>query len=285
MRAHYFYRRLQVAAFALLAIALAPPSYGGENTPKPAASSGKLRITGAGSLVPLVSEVARRFEESHPGVKIDVRGGGTARGLADLRSGASDIGMVAFSLGDRERDLFRFPIARDGIAVIVNAQNNLRALNSNTLSDILTGKITNWKALGGPDAALLLALGPEGGGSSEIFAQHLKLQHAQLAPHTPIITTEDAIAFVSKKPNGLAVGSIGVVERSARAGAPIKLIAYNGFPATSRTVENHLYALTRPLTLVSRGAPEGLQKQFIDYALSPTLIDLQLKYGFVPYRD
>ncbi|MGZ5137766.1 MAG: hypothetical protein ACXWCX_08185 [Burkholderiales bacterium] len=81
------------------------------------------------------------------------------------------------------------------------------------------------------------------------------------------------------------MGSIGVVERSARAGAPIKLIAYNGFPATSRTVENHLYALTRPLTLVSRGAPEGLQKQFIDYALSPPLIDLQLKYGFVPYRD
>jgi phosphate transport system substrate-binding protein len=274
-----------VAAFVLLAIALAPASYGGENRLNPAASSGKLTITGAASLLPLVTEIARRFEKSHPGVTIDVRGGGTARGLADVRSGASDIGMVSRSLRNDERDLFAFPIARDGIAVIVNAQNNLKALNRNTLSDILTGKIANWKALGGPDAALVLALGPEGGGSSEIFAQHLKLQHAQLAAHTVIITTEDAIAFVSKKPNGLALGSIGVVERSARAGAPIKVVPYNGFPATSRTVENHLYALTRPVTLISRRAPDGLRKRFIDYALSPTLIDLQLKHGFVPYRD
>jgi phosphate transport system substrate-binding protein len=264
---------------------LASTGHAAEYPPGTGALSGKLRITGSSSLFPLVTEIARRFEEFRPGVKIDVQEGGTALGIADVRSGASDIGMLARGLGDRDRDLFGFPIARDGIAVIVNSQNNLTAINSTTLTDILTGKIANWKTLGGIDAPLVLALGRQGGGSAEVLAQHLKLQHAQLVQHTPIITTEEAIAFVSKKPNGLALGSIGAAERSARAGAPIKLIAYNGFPATSRTVENHLYALTRPVTLITRKPPEGLQKQFIDFALSPSVIDLQLKYGFVPYRD
>jgi phosphate transport system substrate-binding protein len=277
------YRRLKVAILAWLVLGLAIPAYAGESVR--ASSTAVLRVSGAASLVPLVTELARRFEESHPGIKIDVRGGGTAQALIDVRLGVSDIGMVGRSIGDRASDLFGFPIARDGVAVIVNRQNSLTAVNSSTLADILTGKISNWKTLGGADAPVALALGPQGGGSSAIVSQHLKLHHGQLAQHTRVTTTEDAVAFVSKTPNGLAMGSIGVLERSVRAGASIKLLGYNGFPATSRTVENRVYALTRPVTLVTRQAPEGVQKEFIDYALSPAVIDLQLKHGFVPYKN
>jgi phosphate transport system substrate-binding protein len=279
------FQRLSIAALVVLTLAFFPCSHAGESTPNQVTPSAKLRISGSASLLPLLTEIARRFEEFNPGVKIDVRGGGTAAGLADLRSGASDIGMMARSLSDTEKDLFAFPIARDGIAVVVNARNRVTALSNKTLTDVLTGKIDNWKSLGGLDAPVVLALGPEGGGSWETLAQHLKLRYTQVAPHQSITTTEDAIAFVSQKPNGLATGSIGVLERKAREGAPIKLLDYDGFPAASRTVENHLYALARPVVLVTRRAPEGLNKQFIDYALSPALIDLQLKYGFVPYKD
>ncbi|HEY0337403.1 MAG TPA: hypothetical protein VGC70_08700, partial [Burkholderiales bacterium] len=74
-------------------------------------------------------------------------------------------------------------------------------------------------------------------------------------------------------------------ERSIRSGLSIKLVAYNGVPASSRSIQNHDYALSRPLTLITRQLPQGLQKHFIDYALSHDVIDLQVKFGFVPYQE
>ena len=74
-------------------------------------------------------------------------------------------------------------------------------------------------------------------------------------------------------------------ERSAQAGVGIKLLAYNGSTASSRTIQNHNYMLSRPMTLVTHYLPQGLQKQFIDYALSSDVVDLQVKYGFVPYQE
>jgi phosphate transport system substrate-binding protein len=282
---HALCGRLRALILALAAVALATVGYAQKPSKSADRAHNKLRITGSLVLFPLVTDIARRFEESHPGIKIEVQAGGAIKGTVDVRSGASDIGMLPRGLRDADRELFAFPIARDGIAVIVNGENNLTGITTNQLSGILTGKISNWSAVGGRDAPVALALRREGEGSTEIIVQHLKLQRAQLTQHTPIVTTADAIAFVSTTPNGVALASIGGAERLARDGVPIKLLSYNGFPARSRTIQNHLYALSRPLTLITRKPPEGLQKQFIDYALSPRVTDLLLKYGFVPYEN
>jgi len=273
-----------VAALALALLVLADYSH----AQQPARSGlvkDQLRITGSLTVYPLVSDIAHRFEEQHPGVKIDVEAGGSAKAQIDVRVGTADIGMLPRALRSSDHDLFAYPIARDGIAAIVNHDNPVRGITTDQLAGIISGHISNWKALGGRDAPIRLALREQPEGSTDMILEHLKLRRAQLTSHTSINTTADAITFAANAPDGIALASIGQAERSARAGVRIKLLAYNGFPAESRTIQNHLYALSRPLTLITRRPPEGLQKQFIDYAMSKSVIDLQLKYGFVPYEQ
>jgi phosphate transport system substrate-binding protein len=232
-----------------------------------------------------MAEIGARFETLHPGVKIDVAPGGSAKALVDLRSGASDIAMLPRGLRSTDHDLFAFPIARDGIAVIVNRDNPVRELNSAQLTSVLTGRISNWKALAPLDAPIQLGLRDQPEGSADMVLQHLKLQPTQVTPHASINATSDAISFVANGRNRMALASIGEAERSARNGVAIKLLGYEGFPATSRTIHNHLYGLTRAMSLITRRPPEGLQKQFLEYATSTAVLDLLLKYGFVPYEQ
>jgi phosphate transport system substrate-binding protein len=280
---HSLGAQLQAVAFAWLLFVHAPQALA-QRLAGSTAAEAKLSIDGSFLLVPILTDMARRFEGFNPGVRIDVRSSGTGKGLADLRSGVSDIAMAPRALRESERDLFAFPIARDGVAVIVNTANPVRGISSSQLTDILVGRISNWTALNGLDAPVKLAW-RQGEGSTEFVLEHLKLRRAQIGPHTAIVTNEDAIKFVANTPDGVALASVGLSERSARERTPIKLLAYNGFPAASRTIQNHVYSLSRPLTLITRRPPEGVQKQFIDFAMSKKVIDLQLKYGFVPYEE
>jgi phosphate transport system substrate-binding protein len=253
-----------------------------QSTPKPL--RGKLTVSGAATLFPLMNDIARRYESLHAGVTIDVRSAGSGKGLADVRAGAVDIGMMSRALLNDEGDLFAYPIARDGVAVIVHRDNPVKGVTRQQLSALLTGQITNWKTLTGQHAPVNVAW-RRGHGSFELMLERLNLKREQIVGQVLTGPTEDGIKFAAANKNGLTLASVGESERSMRSGVPIKLLAYNGVPASSRTIQNHGYALSRPLTLITRQLPQGLQKQFIDYALSQDVIDLQVKYGFVPYQE
>jgi phosphate transport system substrate-binding protein len=276
--------RLQGLALVFLSLLQAPQALG-QTSPGPGTVSSKLRISGSLILFPLVTDIAHRFEAQHPGISVDVQPGGASKGEADVRSGASEIGMLPRGLTDTDRDLFAFPIARGGVAVIVNAKNPVNAINTGQLIGIVTGRISNWSALGGRDAPVNLALRREGEGTTEFILGQLKLRRAQVTQHTPITSGAAAINFAATTEHGVALASVGAARRSARAGLPIKLLAYNGVSPDQRTIQNHVYALSRPLTLITRSLPKGLEKQFIEYALSKTVMDLQLRHGFVPYEE
>jgi len=252
---------------------------------QPSTEARPLVVTGSSTIYPLMLEIGRRFERLNPGVAIDVMSGGSGRGLADLRAGISDIAMVSRSLADNERDLFAFSLCRDGAAIVVNRSNPLKGLSSRQLSELLTGKITNWKQLGVRPGAINLAWRAEGQAIPELIQQHLGLKPGQIRGHATIFENADAIAFVAKDRNAITFVALGVAERSVKAGAAVKLLAYGGITASTRAVRDHTYLLSRPLSLVTRTPPTGLQKRLIDYAGSSAVIDLQEKHGFVPYQD
>src|SRR2546423_5502373 len=110
--------------FLILALALysllASSGHAQESTPK---LRGKLTVSGAATLFPLVNDIALRYEHLYPGVRIDVRSVGSGNGVADVRSGAADIGMLSRALLGNERDLFSYPVARGGVAVVVHRDN------------------------------------------------------------------------------------------------------------------------------------------------------------------
>jgi len=249
------------------------------------AAPAKLVITGSSTMAPLVTEMARSFEKLHPTIKVEVNGGGSGKGISDLRSGASNISMTSRLLLDSERDLFSIPIARDGVAFLVHASNPVKQISANQLVGVLTGKITNWKSLGGKDAAVTLIWGGKGQGTSELLLDHLKLSDAELRSYSTIVDNAERIRQVERNVNAIAPNSIGQSERATRAGSPVSALAYEHVTATPKTIRNGSYALSRPLMLVTRGLPQGAEKRFIDFALSGHVADLFAKYDFVAYQD
>lgn len=272
-------------AAAMVLLSLVPTQGGAQTSPGTGVPQRSLVVTGSSTVSPLMTDIARRFEGMHRGVSIEVRAVGSARGIADLRAGAAHIAMVARQLVDSERELFAFPLCRDGAAIVVHRANPVTGLSSHQLAEMVTGRISDWKQLGAPAGAIRLAWRTEGQAIPDLVLQQLKLKPEQIRSHTTIFENTDAVAFVANDRNAITLAALGVAERSLKSGAPIKLLAYQGIPASTRAVRDHTYLLSRPLLLVTRSTPTGLQKQLVDYAASAAVIDLKEKHGFVPYQE
>ena len=245
----------------------------------------RLVVSGSTTVYPLMSDIVERFIALNPGITIDLHSGGTGKGITELRNRAADIAMVSRQLGENERDLFSFPLCRDGAAIIVHRSNAVKGLTGRQLSGVLTGKIANWKQLGARPGPIRLAWRTETQAIPEMILQQLKLKPQQVRSHDTILENADAVEFVANDTSAISLVALGVAERSAKSGAAIKLLAYEGVAASTRTVRDHTYLLSRPLLLVTRTAPTALQKRLIDYALSGAVTDLHEKHGFVPYQD
>lgn len=247
------------------------------------AVAAKLVIAGSSTVSPVMRDIARRFESSHPGTSVEVRTLGSGPGVGELRAGRCEIAMISRPVGEAERDLFSFPLARDGAAIVVNRSNPVRNITAPQLAELLTGKLTSWSELGGPARPIRVAWRPEGQGLPEIVLQQLKLKYADVRSHAVFFENSDAVKYAAENRDAVAFAALGVVERLAKAGHPVKTLSYEGVPASSASLRDHTYALSRPLILLTRSMPGGLQKQLIDYATSRAVVDLLQKYGHIPY--
>ena len=268
--------------FLLSTLASGSGSRAEPSAPLPAT---QLLLTGSSTMAPLMVEITKRFETLHPGIRIEVRMGGSGRGIGDARQGKADIGMVSRALGETEHDLYGIPIARDGVAIIVHKDNPVNALSDHQLSDIYSGKIANWQQVGGRAMPLRVLAAPPEGGSSELFTHYLQLPYDRIKAKERIGPNAERIAAVAADPRAIVYVSVGEAERKARDGAPIKLLAIDGVTASSRNVRSGNYPLSRPLTLVTRGTPSGKTRAFIEYCVSSQVTDLVLAFDFVPYLD
>ncbi|TVS05514.1 MAG: phosphate ABC transporter substrate-binding protein, partial [Phycisphaerales bacterium] len=103
-----------------------------------------VRITGSSTMAPLIAELASVYEKENAGVRIDIETGGTSRGIADVRRGVADIGMVSRALSPGEADLDARTIARDGVALVVHASNPIASLSAEEVRSIFTGRVSDW---------------------------------------------------------------------------------------------------------------------------------------------
>lgn len=246
------------------------------------AASQRLVLTGSSTVAPLVGEIARRFESTNPGVRIDVQTGGSSRGINDVRNGIADMGMVSRALKPQENDLQAFAIALDGISIILHASNRVIALNQQQVVDIFTGKITNWKTVGGQDARITVINKAEGRSTLELFLHYLGLRNSQVKAHVIIGDNPQGIKAVAGNPNSIGYVSIGAAESEAERGVLIRLLPLDDVKASIASVRSGRFPLSRPLNLITRSTPNGLAKDFIDFARSKQVHDLIEAQYFVP---
>lgn len=245
-------------------------------------SSGQLVLTGSSTIAPLATEIGKRFEEAHPDVQVDVQTGGSSRGIADARSGVADIGMASRSLKDEEANLLAFTLALDGISLIAHRDNPVQTLSDDQVRSIYTGEISNWEEVGGNDAPITVVNKAEGRSTLELFLEHFGLEGTDVQADTVIGDNEQGIKTVAGDPNSVGYVSIGTAEYNAADGVPIKLLPAGGVEASTENVRNGTFPISRPLNLVTESQPEGLRKEFIDFAQSNDVQDLVEEQFFVP---
>lgn len=282
----FFVLKKYAALVALsMAILLCVPVSAGAQKTAGDQLTGKLVITGASTLAPLIAEIGKRFESLHPAVRIDVQSGGSSRGVADARQGLADIGMVSRAMKEDERDLSAFPVARDGVCPILHHENPVQALADEQVVAIYTGKITNWKTVGGADAPITVVNKAEGRSTLEVFLQYFKLKNVEVRAQVVIGENEQGVKTVAGNRNAIGYVSIGTAEYDAAHGVPIKLLPIGGVVASTENVAKGIFPLSRPLHLVTRASPSGLAKDFIEYAQSKAVHDLIRQQYFVPLAD
>lgn len=272
----------RVVCIAIFSVCLAGCRQEGAGSLSTNAST-KLTLTGSSTVGPLSAEIGKRFESLRPGVHVDVQTGGSSRGVTDAQRGLADIGDVSRDLSPEESasGLVSTAIALDGICVITNSANPIKELTKDQITAIYLGKLTNWKQVGGNDAAITVINKDEGRSTLELFLNFLKITNTDVKASAVIGDNEQGIKTVAGNPDAIGYVSIGTAEYDASHGSAIKLLPMNGVAATVENVRNGTFPLSRPLNLVTNGKPKGLAKEFIDFAKSSQVQDIVKDQYFV----
>ncbi len=245
----------------------------------------ELVVTGSSTLAPLVSDMARRFEARHDGIRLSVQAGGSSRGIADTRRGTADIGMVSRGLTDAERATYGLeahPVALDGLCLIVHRDNLVESVTHAEVRKIYTGELTRWQALGGDAADIVVVNKAAGRGTRSVFLDHYALAGSEVDADVVIGHNEEAVKTVTGSPHAIAYVSIGAAEYHRDAGAAIRILRLDGVRPSSEKLRKEQVPIRRTLNLVTRGEPTRLARRFIDFAQSKEVHDIVEAHYFVP---
>jgi phosphate transport system substrate-binding protein len=137
----------------------------------PSPNSHRIDIVGSTSIQPLSEELANTYSKSHSNVLINVQGGGTGMGIRATQQEITDIGMSSTNLTaeDKKSLITTLKLGEEGIAVCVNNKNNVSSLTNEQIKDIFSGKINNWKDVGGSDSKIHIISREDGSGTLIAF--------------------------------------------------------------------------------------------------------------------
>jgi phosphate transport system substrate-binding protein len=242
--------------------------------------SADLTISGSTTVQPIVTKASEVYAKENPGRRIGVQGGGSGTGIRMVGEGSVAIGASSRELSKSEKtehpELVVTPIAIDCIAIVVHPSNNLPGLSIQQIRDVFSGKITNYKDLGGPDRPIVLVEREDGSGTRSSF-EGFVMNGSDVSAGALQKPASGAIKFtVSSNENAIGYLGIGYLD-----GKTIKAVMVNGFAPTEENVKSKKYPLSRDLYLLTKGQPTGDAKSFIDFILSDGGQQIVKEEGFV----
>jgi phosphate transport system substrate-binding protein len=231
--------------------------------------------------------------QAKPGKAVTVTGGGSTTGLAALVNGSCDIAQASRGIKASEVERaklrgfvpFEVPVARDGLAVIVNPKNPLSQITLAQLKTIYSGA-SNWKQVGGPNQAIV-AVGRDSSSGTYGFFQDTVLGGKPYRADMQTSPSTNAIAQVVAQDAG-AIGYVGVAYAKAF-GTKVKILPVARgsdapIPPSEQNVRNGKYPLWRYLFMYTRGKPGGAAKDFIDWVRGSAGQEIVERVGYYPVR-
>jgi phosphate transport system substrate-binding protein len=247
-----------------------------------------IRIRGSNTFgEELAPKLIAEYKKDHGGITFDTEFKGTSYGFGALMVDKCDLAAASREATtnevglarDRAIDFNDYVIGSYSVAVILNAGNPLASLKPEQVRDIFTGKVTNWKDVGGPDAPVHLCIRDPISGTYLGF-QELAMDKKDYAQHPKTFTTYDEIVqAVAKDPAGIGYASIEDGKKSG-----IKAISIGGSAPTLEAVQKGQYPYARMLRLYTDKAKESpLTMEFIQFIRSDRGQKILTDMGFVPH--
>ncbi|GAY74997.1 phosphate ABC transporter substrate-binding protein [Sporolactobacillus inulinus] len=251
-----------------------------------AALSGKLTIGGSTALQPLAAQAAKEFMEKNPDVQIEVQGGGSGTGLSETQAGNFDIGMSdVFAESKSNVDakaLKDYKVAVVGMTAAVNPKVGVKNLSKKDLQDVFTGKVKNWKEVGGKNQKITLVNRPDGSGTRATFDQ-FALDNKTPAEGITQDSTNTVKKIVADTPG--AIGYMALSYFTANDDSVVKL-SIDGVEASDANVASGEFPVWAYEHMYTKGEPSKLAKAFLDFMMSD---DVQTKdvpaQGYLSVKD
>jgi phosphate transport system substrate-binding protein len=245
-------------------------------------SFAKITLEGSTTVLPIAQRAAEDLMDANDKIEISVRGGGSGVGINSLMVKKCDIAMASRAMKDSELQKAAtngvqpkaYVIAMDGIAVAVNLANPVKSLSKAQVKDIYTGKISNWREVGGPNEKIVVVSRDSASGTFEAFGE-LALNKEKVRQDALIQASNQAVATTVRNTKG-AIGYIGLGYLKDLSGVSI-----DGIDASVETVLTGKYPYSRPLFMYTDGPAKGEAKGFIDFVLSDDGQNVVKREGFV----
>ena len=279
-----------------LAIAGCTGSSGVSDTGDSISSATYIENKGSDTIVNLALAWAEEYQSVHPDISISVTGGGSGTGIAALINGTVDLANASRKIKDEEFqnavdngvNPVEYIIAKDAIAVIVNHSNPIEKLSLQQISDIYSGKIKNWKEIGGEDRPIVLLSRETNSGTHVYFLEEVlrlgeKTNKTLFSRETLLLPSSEGIsAEIRLNPNAIGYDGLGYVTPD------LKVIAISSnedsgyILPTQDTVLDNTYPIARDLYMYTNGEPKGPIKEYIDWIFTPEAQEIVSELGFVP---
>ena len=243
-------------------------------------SSQSITAVGSTALQPLIEAAGETYSQNHLGVFVNVQGGGSGTGLSQIQEGAVDLGnsdvFAAQQTGIKQRQLVDHKVAVIGITPIIQPKTGVKNLTLKKLKQIFTGKITNWRQVGGQNQPIVLINRAQGSGTRVTFEQ------AVLKGEQPTKAQEQDSSgmvrqIVATTPGAISYVAFSYVDKTVQA------LQLNGVTPTDQHVTTNAWPIWSYEHVYTKGQPTGLTKQFVAYLLSAEVQHQMVpKLGYIP---
>ena len=235
---------------------------------------------GSTSMSKVIGALSETFQKD-TGIEVTYNATGSGAGIEAVEAGRCDIGLSSRKLKDEEKakGLEETVLALDGIAIIVNPQNNITDLSVENVSKIYTGEITNWKEIGGEDAEIVI-IGREAGSGTRDGFESITDTKDKCKYRQELTSTGDVITTVAGNPNAIGYASLASVKET------VKAVSIDGVKPSEETIKDGSYVVQRPFVLVTKKDTKLSEsaKLFFDYVTSKDANEIISNAGAVPVK-
>ncbi|MCM0594993.1 phosphate ABC transporter substrate-binding protein [Weissella uvarum] len=246
----------------------------------------KVMAVGSTAMQPLAQEAGEKFGEKHSDISVNVQGGGSGAGLSQVGKGSIDIGnsdiFASQKKGVDPKKMQDNKVAAVGIAPVVNKDVSVKNLSSKQLKDIFSGKITNWKEVGGKDEKIVVINRAQGSGTRFTFEQNvLNGKSAKTAQEQD---DNGAVQKIVGQTPG-AISYLAFSYTQGHSADKLKTIKVDNVKPSDENVANNKWKIWAYEHMYTKKNPNKATKQYVEFVKSDAMKKTTKKLGYIPMSD